>query len=631
MDRSPEPARAPLFPPEAVRACLQRLLASDGLRRSQRLVRFLDFVVEALLDGREGEIKERTLAIEVYGRALDYDPSCDPIVRSEAHRLRGKLEAYYADQGSTDPIVIRLPRGSYVPTLVAGGAAPDTRGSAPRLFVGFEARSPKDEDDALARAMGDAVRDHLAMQPELRVVNRASRLRGSIRAGGIPTDAEFVVDGAIERTGLRYRVKARLVRRADGEEIWSGSHSVPASRAAEAQPDLAARIADSVASFLHRTARPQLPAHARAYELFVKGRHAALLYGNTYDRRHLEPARQRLTAAVELEPDFADALAELANLELLQLYPPRGDVGPLVARARELLERALAVQPRHARSLYLLGHALGAEGRRREALSLSETALAIDPSDPEARLQLAVRLMSFGFWESALAACEWAFRLDPVWEATRAAHVALLLHLGRPEEARRSLDTIADSTPLPVEHEVGTALLEIAAGLPREAARRLAPLDAREPGHPHVHAALGLALALAGDRKEPDRILEALRDLPPFFRDLRIRLALALGEDELALRYLTASPFHRHYRWLATEPLARPVLGRAPWRALLEELHGEWRRDLEEIGPRLAVAPPDLPSPQDLLAPKGARRRGRCAAAGSHAPTGGGRTRASRP
>jgi serine/threonine-protein kinase len=598
-----------LFPPDAVRACLQRVVASEGLRRSQRLVRFLHFVVGALLDGREDEVKERTLAVEVYGRALDYDSSCDPIVRSEAHRLRGKLEAYYAEEGSADPIVIRLPRGSYVPELVAGDTAPHTCGSAPRVFVGFEARNPEDENGALARAMGDAVRNHLATRAGLRVVNRASRLRDGIRAGGVPTQAEFVVDGAVERRGERYRVMARLVRRADGEEIWGGSHSVSASRAAEAQPELAARIADSVASFLQRTGRPQLPARAQAYELFVKGRHAALLYANTYDRRHLEPARQRLAAAVELEPDFVDALAELANVELLQLYPPQDDVGRLVGRARDLLERALAVQPRHARSLYLRGHALGAEGRRREALSLTESALAIDPSDPEARLHMAVRLMSFGFWESARVACEWAFRLDPVWEATRTAHVALLLHLGRPEEARRSLDAIADSTPLPVEHGIGTALFEIAMGRPREAAERLAPLDARDPGHLHVRATLGLALALAGERKEPCRILEALGDAPPFFRDVRIRLALALGEDERALSYLTASPFHRHYRWLATEPLARPVLGRSRWHALLEELHGEWRRDLAEIGPRLAVPPPELPSPRDLLAPEAMRPR----------------------
>ena len=114
------------------------------------------------------------VAIEVYGRALDYDPTCDPIVRSEAHRLRAKLDAYYAGEGASEPIVIRMPRGSYIPEIEPGGTDPDVPDACARILVTpFEDRSPGGGEDALARATGDAVRDPLAETPGLEVVNRA--------------------------------------------------------------------------------------------------------------------------------------------------------------------------------------------------------------------------------------------------------------------------------------------------------------------------------------------------------------------------------------------------------------------------------------------------------------------------
>src|SRR5437016_8863292 len=70
---------------------LERILASPGFARNERLSRFLRFVIERHLGGRDEEIKESLIAIEVFGRPPDYDPKRDPIVRAEASRLRARL------------------------------------------------------------------------------------------------------------------------------------------------------------------------------------------------------------------------------------------------------------------------------------------------------------------------------------------------------------------------------------------------------------------------------------------------------------------------------------------------------------------------------------------------------------
>jgi hypothetical protein len=67
--------------------------------------------------------------VEVFGRKPGYDPKLDGIVRTEAIRLRARLEKYYADDGSRDPVVvIELPKGGYRPTLCTRPSCENDRG-----------------------------------------------------------------------------------------------------------------------------------------------------------------------------------------------------------------------------------------------------------------------------------------------------------------------------------------------------------------------------------------------------------------------------------------------------------------------------------------------------------------------
>ncbi len=100
-----------------VRAALDRLVAGGIFRRSTQLAAFLRFVVETTLRGESDRIKGYTIGTEALGRGEDFDPEADPIVRVEAGRLRRALEQHYAGPGATDEVIIKLPRGRYVPSF----------------------------------------------------------------------------------------------------------------------------------------------------------------------------------------------------------------------------------------------------------------------------------------------------------------------------------------------------------------------------------------------------------------------------------------------------------------------------------------------------------------------------------
>src|SRR5262245_32530965 len=112
--------------PEVVQQQLQRVLANPGFARNERMSRFLRFVVERQLEGRDSELKESLIGVEVVGRQPGFDPQQDSTVRSEAARLRARLAEYYAGEGRGDPVVIELPKGGYTPRFRRHDTADET-------------------------------------------------------------------------------------------------------------------------------------------------------------------------------------------------------------------------------------------------------------------------------------------------------------------------------------------------------------------------------------------------------------------------------------------------------------------------------------------------------------------------
>jgi hypothetical protein len=71
---------------QAARQQLERVLGSKLFTRSEQLSRLLRFLIEKHLAGRDDELKESVIGVEVFGRRPDYDPKSDPIVRTEIRK-----------------------------------------------------------------------------------------------------------------------------------------------------------------------------------------------------------------------------------------------------------------------------------------------------------------------------------------------------------------------------------------------------------------------------------------------------------------------------------------------------------------------------------------------------------------
>ncbi|HXJ06587.1 MAG TPA: helix-turn-helix domain-containing protein [Candidatus Acidoferrum sp.] len=93
---------------------IDRLVASHALHGSESLCKLLRYLAKHAVEHPGTPIKEFQIATEVFGRSSDFDPQLDSMVRVQAGRLRSKLADYYNSDGLGDPVVVELPKGTYL-------------------------------------------------------------------------------------------------------------------------------------------------------------------------------------------------------------------------------------------------------------------------------------------------------------------------------------------------------------------------------------------------------------------------------------------------------------------------------------------------------------------------------------
>ncbi len=110
--------------PEQLFQQIDNIIKSHSLRGSESLCKLLQYLAKQSLYHPDAPLKEYQIATEVYGRPADFDPQSDSTIRVQAGRLRMKLADYYATEGAADPIVVKIPKGSYHLTFEARPGQP---------------------------------------------------------------------------------------------------------------------------------------------------------------------------------------------------------------------------------------------------------------------------------------------------------------------------------------------------------------------------------------------------------------------------------------------------------------------------------------------------------------------------
>ncbi len=96
---------------------LERILSAPAFQNSKRVSDLLEHIVKAYLDGSSEKLSGITIAQDLFNKGADFKPSKDPVVRVNVARLRKMLATYYKTEGASNPLMISIPKGGYIPNI----------------------------------------------------------------------------------------------------------------------------------------------------------------------------------------------------------------------------------------------------------------------------------------------------------------------------------------------------------------------------------------------------------------------------------------------------------------------------------------------------------------------------------
>ncbi len=327
-----------------IRAELSRIIRSETLRQSARLIEFLRFTTEESLAGRGSDLKESLIAVRVYGRAPDYNPKSDSIVRTEAGRLREKLSEYYLSEGRANPLRITYPKGSYNPSFVSPTESEPDFGAL--AVLPFTNTSGNPEDEFFSDGLTDELIAALARIENLHVIARTSafQFKGKsidVRRIGRDLNVGLILEGSVRSHQRRIRVTAQLIQVATGFNLWSQTYEREVQDVFVVQEEITRAIADRLARQFSPGPRAiAAPVDEEAHRLYLKGRYCFYKWTVEEVNRSFTWLRQ----AVARDPNYAAAWTAIADSHCILAY---WGVSPAlnVAAANEALGKALSLNP----------------------------------------------------------------------------------------------------------------------------------------------------------------------------------------------------------------------------------------------------------------------------------------------
>jgi predicted O-linked N-acetylglucosamine transferase (SPINDLY family) len=264
----------------------------------------------------------------------------------------------------------------------------------------------------------------------------------------------------------------------------------------------------------------------------------------------------------------ADAARVPAEIEAHLHEAAQWQLGGDTSRASAAYRRVLALQPRHAGALHMLGVLATQAGEPERAAALISEAISIEPGQPSTHLNLGNALLALGRHREALASFERALELRPGYPMALLNRGITLIHVGEHEAAAASLLHAAGDRTLRVPALYNRAIALAHRGRLDEALADYDQVLLQAPEH-HEAALNRAALLTTLDRPSEaisayDRLL-ALRPAHVGALNDRGLVLLRLGQHALALQSFAAavaadaSMAHAHNnRGLALQHLGRP-------------------------------------------------------------------------
>jgi TolB-like protein len=415
-----------------IRASVANMLASPLFAGSPRQQRFLDYLVTNTLAGDADRLKGYTIALEVFDRTSDFDPSLDAIVRVEATRLRNKLREYYDTFGQQDVVHIDFPKGSYAleinvkNTPVVDRRIASAKPNPPRMIedrpslavLPFANIGVDSSKEYFADGVVDSLISMFSRLSGLFVISRQSSFayKNTVKTSkeiAAELGVRYLLEGSVQHAGNQVRIAAQLVDTQNGGHIWSDRYDRELKDIFTLQDELTQSIVSILqikldgaeAALFGVQATKSIEAHDTLLQAIATHR--------KYTEKSTNEAILLYQKALMLDANYAAAHAWLARSLSLMWSQKWTQDFVILDLALSHAERAVELEPHSPYAISILGWVHLWRKNRDESIAECRRAIAIDPNNAEVQLFLSIVLAAAGLGEEALFYIEKSKRFTP--------------------------------------------------------------------------------------------------------------------------------------------------------------------------------------------------------------------------
>jgi adenylate cyclase len=390
----------------AVKAAEQLVALNPVREDSQRLL----LTILAHHRGREAALVRADALVAMLRSKLDAEPE------TETRDLIASIRR-----------VQRLPRPAEnlkrLVRAIPPEEGPESLSSSPRpsiVVLPFANMSRDPEQEYFADGITDDIITALSRLRWLFLIARNSSFTYKGRAVDVRQVARelhvrYVLEGSVRAAGERIRITGQLSDAETGRHIWSEKYDRQMDDIFAVQDEIAQNVVASIEPHLYAEegfrAASRPPGSVDVWGLVVR----SIELMNRFSRRHNEEARQLLRRAIEIDPRYARAHATLSWViwwaTLYYWIPNRADGYP---RATEHAKHALSLDPSEPWARMTFGLSLSTAGQHERAISELWTGLKFNPSFALGRMAYGWALLRAGRFDEAIAETGKAIEMSPM-------------------------------------------------------------------------------------------------------------------------------------------------------------------------------------------------------------------------
>jgi TolB-like protein len=310
-------------------------------------------------------------------------------------------------------------------------------------------------------------------------------------------NADAVLEGSVQRADDRLRVSVNLLRTSDGASLWADSFDMRMTDIFTIQDTVAQQVASRLQLQLDPSQQARLTkrytSNPIAYEFYVKGVYSFDQSNANNNKPQMEAAIDYFKKAIEADPNFALAHAQLANAyagKAIFIEPTE----PVWAeRAREEINQAQTLDPQLAETHLARYQLLFSvyEGFQGEA-AVREVLLAQRLNPNVGHGELAYLYLHIGLEDFGARELQRAFDIDPTSEYVKGMTLGMYEMGGKYDEWLAAHQKFYPNDPIGAWYFLGKGRLE-------EAQEAIEERSKKEPDDIELPPKRALLFALKGD------------------------------------------------------------------------------------------------------------------------------------